>query len=98
MLEQLREKNPTLRLHAVNDPAFTAFGRVIDGPDVSPLLAAAHAIPLPQDGSQYTASEPSFEALPIAKVIADELFGQMPTQVGYCFGHNRFLNAVEWHT
>ena len=98
MLEQLREKNPTLRLHAVDDPAFAAFGRVIDGMDVSPLLAAAHAISLPQDGSQYTASEPTFEALPIAKKIADELFGQMPTQVGYCFGHNRFLNAVEWHT
>lgn len=98
MLEQLRAKNPSLRLHAVGDPAFATFGRVINSMDVSPLLAAAHAISLPQEGSQYTASEPTFEALPIAKAIADDLFGQMPTQIGFCFGHNRFLNAVEWHT
>lgn len=98
MLEQLRAKNPSLRLHTVGDPAFATFGRVVDGLEVSPLLAAAHAVSLPQEGTQYTASEPTFEALPIAKTIADELFGQMPTQIGFCFGHNRFLNAVEWHT
>ena len=98
MLEQLRAKNPSLRLHTVGDPAFATFGRVVDGLEVSPLLAAAHAVSLPQEGTQYTASEPTFEALPIAKKIADELFGQMPTQIGFCFGHNRFLNAVEWHT
>ena len=98
MLEQLRAKNPSLRLHTVGDPAFATFGRVVDGLEVSPLLAAAHAVSLPQEGTQYTASEPTFEALPIAKKIADELFGQMPTQVGFCFGHNRLLNAVEWHT
>ena len=98
MLEQLRAKNPSLRLHTVGDPAFATFGRVVDGLEVSPLLAAAHAVSLPQEGTQYTASEPTFEALPIAKKIADELFGQMPTQIGFCFGHNRLLNAVEWHT
>lgn len=26
------------------------------------------------------------------------VFGTLPTQIGYCCGHNSFLNATEWHT
>ena len=26
------------------------------------------------------------------------MFGSLPTQIGYCWGHSNFLNATEWHT
>ena len=49
-------------------------------------------------GSVYVASEPKFEALAIKKTIEDNLFGTLPMQMGYCWGHSNFLNAAEWHT
>ena len=27
-----------------------------------------------------------------------QLFGELPAQVGYCWGHNTTMNAMEWHT
>ena len=52
---------------------------------------------MPQEGSIYVPSEKSFEELDIAKVIQNECFGEIPAQVGYCYGHSNKLNALEWH-
>ena len=40
---------------------------------------------------------PELEALSAAKELADGIYGQMKIQVGYCNGHNRKLNALEYH-
>lgn len=97
MLKVLQEKNPHLKIHAVNDPAFRPFGRVLDI-DTAEIVRVAKAIENPAEGSAYVPAEPQFENLAISKEIADTYFGQMPTQVGYCWGHSNFMNAVEWHT
>lgn len=97
MLELLRKKNPRLALYSVDSEEFTAFGRVLREPDVRPILEAAATIALPEAGSSYVPAEPLFEALPLAEKIRTDYFGTLPTQVGYCWGHNCLMNATEWH-
>lgn len=97
MLKALREKNPDLKIYAVTDAAFRPFGRVLSL-DTAEIVAVAKTIENPAEGSAYVPTEPKFEALSITKEIKDNCFGQMPTQMGYCWGHSNFLNAVEWHT
>ena len=80
----------------VRGPEFKAYGRVIEGYDVSGLMKAMESTPLP-DGVVYVASVPELEALSAAKELADGIYGQMKIQVGYCNGHKRKLNALEYH-
>lgn len=98
MLKNLMEKNPNLPVFSVESEAFASYGRVIRDLDTARILEAAARIPNPASGAAYVPAEESFSQLPIARQIQDRLFGTLPTQVGYCWGHNRQLNATEWHT
>ena len=72
------------------------YGRVITGYDVSGLMEEMKKTPLPED-VVYVASVPELEALPEIGALADGVYGGMPIQIGYCNGHNRKLNALEYH-
>ena len=85
-----------MELISVRDPEFKAYGRVIEGYDVSGLMEAMESTPLPE-GVVYVASVPELEKLPLAAELADGIYGQMDIQVGYCNGHNKKLNALEYH-
>ncbi len=98
MLNKLKEKNPGIAFYSVEDAAFAPFGRVVRDFDASPILEAAKKIAVPAQGSAYVATEPTFEALETAAHIRDRFYGELPTQVGYCWGYNTMLNATEWHT
>ena len=80
----------------VTDPAFKAYGRIITGYDFSGLLKAMEHTPLPEDVI-YIPSLPEMEALSDAKELERGIYGQMPIQIGCCNGHNKKLNAVEYH-
>lgn len=97
MLESLKKLNPDIQLYSVNDSEFKTFGRVIENLDTTEIIAAAEKIANPEIGSVYTPSEESFEKLQIASQIKNNYFGTLPTQIGYCYGHNNLLNAAEWH-
>ena len=98
MIEVLKKLNTGLEIYDVNEKEFSSFGRVIKGLDVSEISEAAVKIPHPESGSSYVPSVADFEKLSIASVIKNELFGTLPTQIGYCYGHNNLMNATEWHT
>lgn len=98
MLESLKKLNQDIKLFSVNDSEFKTFGRVIENLDTTEIIDAAEKIATPEIGSVYTPSEESFEKLKIANRIKNEYFGTLSTQIGYCYGHNSFLNAAEWHT
>lgn len=85
-----------MKIQNVSSPEFGTYGRVITGYDVSGLMEAMLETPLP-DGVEYVASVPELEALPEAEALAAGIYGQMPIQIGYCNGHNRKLNALEYH-
>lgn len=98
MLDSLRKLNRDIQVYSVNDSEFKTFGRVIENLDTTEIITAAKKIATPETGSVYTPSEESFEKLQISAQIKNEYFGTLPTQIGYCHGHNSLLNAAEWHT
>lgn len=85
-----------MELINVCSPEFRPYGRVITGYDVDGLLKAMESTPLPED-VVYVASVPELEALPIGAELSDGIYGQMEIQLGYCNGHNKKLNALEYH-
>lgn len=97
-LEKLKEWNPQLSIYGVDSKEFAEYGCRISGIDVSEIVKVGSEISFPEEGSVYVPSQPEFEALDIAEKLRKQCFGELPTQVGYCYGHNRLLNGWEWHT
>ena len=97
MLEKLKKLNFEVKFLDVNSPEFATFGRVIKTLDISEITKEAEKMENPENGSSYLPSVEAFEKLEIAKTIKNEFFGTLDSQLGYCWGHNNFLNATEWH-
>lgn len=85
-----------MELHTIHDKEFAPYGRVIDC-DCSEIIDMAKKIELPKEGSTYLASVEDFENLEVKTQLEKEYFGEIPIQVGYCFGHSTKLNGFEWH-
>ena len=86
-----------MKIESVYDAAFAGYGRVLTGYDTAELLKTLTAVtPLPV-GTDYVASQPELEALPIARQLATNAYGGMPIQIGWCNGHNTQLNCLEYH-
>lgn len=86
-----------MEILSVHDKEFRKYGRIVKGYDLQELMEALAATPLPEEGTAYVASEPSFEALPIKDQFSLNLYGGMPVQLGWCNGHNTHLNCFEYH-
>ena len=97
MLESLKKLNPDIKFCDVHSPEFLTFGKVLTSLDTTEIIAQAQKIENPAAGSSYLPSLDAFEDLSIAATVKNEVFGSMPTQMGYCWGHNNFLGATEWH-
>ncbi len=95
-LTELRAKNPGLALFETDSPEFAAYGRRVEL-DTAEILAVGEGVARPETGSAYVASLPELETLAVAGEIKAGIFGTLPTQIGYCHGHNNRLNALEWH-
>ena len=98
MLNELKIKNPELKLYDVNSSEFAKYGRIINGFDITEIVAEAKKIANPESGSTYRPSIEAFEKLDIAGKMKNKLFGEMKIQVGYCWGRNNLFGATEWHT
>ena len=98
MLNFLKEQNSQIPLYSVDSEAFLCYGKVLTHLDTAEICAEAKKLTVPDDGSLYRASVEELERLPIASDIKNTCFGTLPTQIGYCWGHNNHLNATEWHT
>jgi len=85
-----------LDIKPVTDPAFRAYGKIVTGYEIGDLMEKMENTPLPDDVT-YVASVQELEELPVCKEIEKNLYGQMPIQVGFCNGHNKKLNAAEYH-
>jgi hypothetical protein len=60
------------------------------------LLEVLKQTPCPQD-VEYVASLDKLEKTKAAMELGEIFFGGMPVEAGYCNGHNRSLNALEYH-
>lgn len=85
-----------MKIYEVSDKEFEKFGKLINL-DTDEIIAEAEKFQMPSEGSIYKASCEEFEKLDIMKTVQNEYFGELPTQLGYCYGHSNMLNALEWH-
>lgn len=85
-----------MKIQEVTDKAFQKYGRVIRDIDFTQLLSKMEETPLPED-VVYVASVPALEELPVYRELTVKTYGELPIQIGYCNGHNKQLNALEYH-
>jgi len=87
-----------MKIYSVFDPEFKPYGQIVTGLDeaVQEILAALATCPQPE-GVGYVPTDPVLQELPAAVEISEHCFGGMPTQLGWCNGHNTKLNCLEYH-
>lgn len=85
-----------MEIYKITDERFKKYGHVITGLELPEIMDIMAQTPCPEDVI-YVASDDRMEACGDAKKVQDSLFGGLPVQIGYCNGHNRKLNALEYH-
>lgn len=85
-----------MKIQKVTDPAFRKYGQVLEGYDFTGLIKEMKHTPVPEDVI-YVPSVEELEALDIMNDLQNKGYGGLPVQIGYCNGHNKKLNAVEYH-
>nr|WP_295302701.1 DUF4867 family protein [uncultured Blautia sp.] len=85
-----------MKIQNVADDAFRRYGKVLEGYDFTELLKEMKHTPVPEDVI-YVPSVEEMEALPVAKELQDKGYGGLPIEIGYCNGHNKKLNGLEYH-
>ncbi|MFH1085642.1 MAG: DUF4867 family protein [Chloroflexota bacterium] len=97
-LKRLQAANPQLGIRPITDPAFERYGRVLAQYDATEMIARALKLVPETNGVVY---DPSVAALEepsaLNRAIAREVFGGMPVQVGWCYGCNVRMGALEYH-
>ena len=86
-----------MEIKKVTDPSFKKYGKIIEGIDFSEILKNLEALPMPAEGVEYFPGVEALECTPVTQIISESLYGGMPIQIGMCNGHNKALNAVEYH-
>ena len=85
-----------MKIQKVTDSAFRKYGQVLEGYDFTGLIKEMKHTPVPEDVI-YVPSVEELEALDVMKDLQNKGYGGLPVQIGYCNGHNKKLNAVEYH-
>ena len=86
-----------MHIYSVTDPAFRAYGKILENYDTSELVSAMEKIPLPAEGTSYRPGIESLEDCAIFSELRDRAYGGMPIQLGMCWGRNTKLNCLEYH-
>ncbi len=85
-----------MKIYSAHDKEFEKYGKVVENPYQAHFSECAAALGIPEQGSSYKASVESFESEETLAYYS-RCFGEMPVQIGYCWGRNNALNALEWH-
>ena len=97
MLEHLNKVND-VTVYSVRDKEFESYGRVIEGYDFSEMTAyMKEHTSIPENGNIYVASDKQLESFALFETVQNEIYGQMPIQIGYCNGRNTTYNGFEYH-
>ncbi len=76
---------------------FERYGRVISGVDTAKVAALLEQCACPEDSVAYVPAEPVLETPELLSDLQNRVFGGLPVEIGYCSGHNRVLNCLEYH-
>ena len=87
-----------MKIYSVFDREFKPYGQIVKGLDetVQEILEGLAQTPV-TDHVEYVPTDKGLQELPAALEISNHCFGGMPTQMGWCNGHNTELNCLEYH-
>lgn len=85
-----------MKIQNITEDSFRKYGKVLKGYDFSRIIKEMKHTPVPSDVI-YVPSVEELETLEVSRALQNRAFGGLPIQVGFCNGHNRKLNAVEYH-
>ena len=97
-LEELKKANPQMEIYCVCSEEFKKYGRLIDIDPAEMIEMVKKTTEIPAEGSNYVPALESIDTMPLADEYRKTLCGQLDEQWGLCWGHNSFMNALEWHT
>jgi hypothetical protein len=95
-LELLRQKNPDLEIHTVDEPMFSRYARLVSSPvfgTLSAFIAEYTTIP---ERNTYVADVLELHTPEIDSALC-AFYGGLVPQIGYCNGKNFSMNGSEYH-
>lgn len=87
-----------MQIFDVTDEHFRPYGRIVSAGDLDELITNLEAVPYPAEKTQYVANTESLANTTAAHRLEQTLYGGVPTETGYCIGHNHLLNCLEFHS
>lgn len=93
--ETLDTGNKTVK--SVFSVEFERFGKIIEGVNTGKVVELLGKVNCPEDAVTYVPSEPVLETPDLMDDLQNRVFGGLPVEIGYCNGHNRVLNCLEYH-
>lgn len=96
MLDKLNFKNDFL-VKSINDASFNKYGIIHTKYDFSVFDQILEKKETSNNGNLYVASDLSLESLALKQTLENEVYGQIPIQIGYCNGANSTINGFEYH-
>lgn len=94
--EALKKSNPDLEILSLESPEFASYGclhKTVKLPEMKKFLYAQER----NEFEYYVPGDEAIESLPEAVQFADDMFGQVPCQIGWYYGNCDRLNALEYH-
>lgn len=85
-----------MKAESVESDAFRQYGRVLQGFDTADIINRMEQIPIP-DGVVYVRKSQMLEESSLYPQMMNRMYGGISIQFGYCAGHNKLLNALEYH-
>ena len=85
-----------MKVKQVTDTSFRKYGKILTGIDFSEIYNVLEEMDYPED-VEYAASFGPLEEQEFRQKLSNTLYGELSVEIGYCSGHNKMLNALEYH-
>ena len=85
-----------MKVKQVTDTSFRKYGKILTGIDFSEIYNVLEEMDYPED-IEYAASFGPLEEPEFRQKLSNTLYGELSVEIGYCSGHNKMLNALEYH-
>lgn len=96
-LSLLREKNPGLVIHTVDEKLFTRYARLVSSPVFRKIADHIDRTTTIPDRNTYVADIPELHTKEIDDALC-AFYGGLVPQIGWCNGKNYSMNGSEYHT
>ena len=95
-LSLLRQKNPGLAIHTVDEPLFRRYARLVESPVFAEVAAYIDRTTTVPERNTYVADVPELHT-PETDAALSAFYGGLVPQIGWCNGPNFSMNGSEYH-